>query len=320
MILFRMGGNIMSENVSYTPEEVANILKISRFTVYEMIKRGELQAYRIGRKMRIEANDLEAYKQRGKGLQQVGKVETKPFVPSIQSGEGFIVCGQDIALDILTRHLGRINPNQPVLRNHVGSFDGLLSLYHGKANVATAHLWASDVDEYNIPYVRRLLPGVNAVVINLAYRMAGLYVHASNPHEIATWSDLSKSGIRFINREKGSGARVLLDEQLKRHKIGYRKITGYDTEETSHMAIASAIARGDADAGVGIEKVAMQVKDIIFIPLQREQYDIIIRKEDLEQANFQELLAVLRSQAFKNEVLGMGHYDVSRMGEIVAEV
>ncbi len=310
----------MSENVSYTPEEVANILKISRFTVYEMIKRGELQAYRIGRKMRVEANDLEAYKKRGKGLQQVAKQEPMPLVSSIQTGEGFIVCGQDIALDILTRHLDRINPGHPVLRNYIGSFDGLLALYRGKANIATAHLWAGDVDEYNIPYVKRLLPGVNAVVINLVYRMAGLYVHASNPQEIATWSDLSKPGIRFINREKGCGARVLLDEQLKRHKIDYRKIEGYNTEETSHMAVASAIARGDADVGVGIEKVAMQVKDLLFIPLQRERYDIIIRKEDLEQPRFQELVAVLRSQAFKNEVLGMGHYDVSRMGEVIAEV
>lgn len=310
----------MSENVSYTPEEVANILKISRFTVYEIIKRGELQAYRIGRKMRIEADDLEAYKKRGRGGRGTEQSVSASPASSLKTSEGFIICGQDVALDILTRHLDKRITSMPVLRNYIGSFDGLLALYQGKISVATAHLWAGDVDEYNIPYVKRLLPGVNAVVINLVYRMAGLYVDKDNSKGIAAWSDLARSDLRFINREKGCGARVLLDEQLKRHKIDPRKITGYDVEESSHLAVASAIARGEADVGVGIEKVAMQVKDIQFIPLQRERYDIVVRKEDMEKSNFQELLSVIRSQAFKNEILGMGHYDVSRMGEIIAEV
>lgn len=315
----------MSDNVSYTPEEVAKILKISRYTVYEMIKRGELQAYRIGRKMRIEESDLEVYKQKRKGSATVHRLTDQVIVerplPSIQApNEGFIICGQDIVLDILTRHLDSRVKNVPILRNYVGSFSGLLAMYHGKANIATGHLWAGDLNDYNVPYVRRLLPGINAVVINLVFRMAGFYVHKDNPKKITDWQDLIKQDVRFINRERGCGARVLLDEQLKKHAIDRKLINGYEQEEMSHLAIASAVARGDADVGVGIEKVAMQVQGIEFIPLQKERYDMIIREEELEKPHFQALLSVIRSKAFKQEVVGMGHYDVSNMGEIIAKV
>ncbi len=315
----------MSDNVSYTPEEVAKILKISRYTVYEMIKRGELQAYRIGRKMRIEESDLEVYKQKRKGSATVHRLTDQAIVerpsPSIQApNEGFIICGQDIVLDILTRHLDSRVKNVPILRNYVGSFSGLLAMYHGKANIATGHLWAGDLNDYNVPYVRRLLPGINAVVINLVFRMAGFYVHKDNPKKITDWQDLIKQDVRFINRERGCGARVLLDEQLKKHAIDRKLINGYEQEEMSHLAIASAVARGDADVGVGIEKVAMQVQGIEFIPLQKERYDMIIREEELEKPHFQALLSVIRSKAFKQEVVGMGHYDVSNMGEIIAKV
>lgn len=334
----------MTEEVSYTPEEVAGILKISRFTVYEMIKRGELQAYRIGRKMRIEAKDIEEYKRRAKGVSSSqGFLNTEnqptkqkshhsiesnmsqpligqPVAPSIHVNEGFIICGQDIVLDVLTRHLDSRIQNIPILRNYVGSFSGLLAMYHGKANIATGHLWAGDMNEYNVPYVQRLLPGMNVVVINLVYRMAGFYVQKGNPQKITDWKDLIKANVRFINREKGCGARVLVDEKLKQYQIDRRYIIGYEKEEMSHLAVASAVARGDADVGVGIEKVAMQVQGIEFIPLQKERYDMVIRKEDLEKSYFKELVNVIRSQAFKQEVLGMGHYDVSEMGEIIAEV
>ncbi|ARK32531.1 helix-turn-helix transcriptional regulator [Halalkalibacter krulwichiae] len=313
----------MSDNVSYTPDEIATILKISRYTVYEMIKRGELQAYRIGRKMRIDDKDLQEYILKRKGIQstpkdqQLEEPSTQTIVPK---NKGFIICGQDVVLDILARHLDNQFTNLPILRKYVGSMNGLLAMYHGNANIATGHLWAADVDEYNVPYVQRLLPGVNSVVINLVSRMAGFYVAKGNPKEIQNWTDLVRQDIRFVNREKGCGARVLLDEQLKLQTIDRKRINGYNQEELSHLAIASAVARGEADVGVGIEKVALQVNDIEFIPMQKERYDLIIRKEDFEKPHFQQLLTVIRSKAFKQEVLGMGHYDVSRMGEIIAEV
>ena len=308
----------MNDTTSYTPTEVAKILKISRFTVYEMIKRGDLAAYHIGRKVRVEAPDLEVYIQRSKKNNLTKQTSAQPSidVPAAEP-DSLIICGQDIMLDILTRHLEKILPNIRCLRNYAGSIDGLLALYRGTANVATAHLWDSDTDTYNTPYVRRFLPGHRTLVYNLAYRNTGFYVAKGNPKNISTWQDLTRSDITLINRERGSGARVLLDEMLHVLDTDYRQIKGYSCEEMSHLAVASCVARGEADVGIGIEKAALQVSDIDFIFQKKERYDIVFRKEDAEKPHFEALLNVIRSDIFRNEVGGMGGYDLSQTGQLM---
>lgn len=310
----------MAEDISYTPEEVAKSLKISRFTVYEMIKRGELTAYKIGRKVRVEAGDLEVFKQKAKGIAAVAAQPAAGVQTYFSPQDGLIICGQDVVLDILTRHLERQMPHIRFLRNYIGSIDGLMALYRGTANLVTAHLWDGDTNQYNLPYVRRLLPGHRAVIVNLVYREEGFYVPQGNPKGIYTWTDLTKNGTRFVNRERGSGARVLLDEQLRRLNIEHDIIQGYEREEMSHLAVASCVARGEADVGLGIEKAARQVSGVEFISLQREQYDLVIRKEDLSKPHFQAVLSVLKSPAYQKEIQGMGGYDISQMGDIIAEV
>lgn len=319
----------MSNDVSYTPEEVANILRISKFTVYELIKRGELTAYHIGRKVRVEGADIESYKRKSKGLIPLESPVAPPLdspAPNersnhcFKSDESLVICGQDIVLDILTRYLEKQFPQVHFFRRYIGSIDGLMALYRGLANVVTAHLWDSDTNEYNLPYVRRLLPGHPTCIINLVYRMEGFYVAKENPKNITTWSDITKPDVRFINRERGSGARVLLDEQLRISGINHKDILGYGDEEMTHLAIASKVARGEADVGLGIEKVAMQFINLDFIPLHKERYDLVIRQEDLERPHFQALMSILKSPSFRNEVLGIGGYDISRMGEIIAEI
>ena len=308
----------MNDTTSYTPTEVAKILKISRFTVYEMIKRGDLAAYHIGRKVRVEAPDLEVYIQRSKKNNLTKQTSAQPSidVPAAEP-DSLIICGQDIMLDILTRHLEKILPNIRCLRNYAGSIDGLLALYRGTANVATAHLWDSDTDTYNTPYVRRFLPGHRTLVYNLAYRNTGFYVAKGNPKNISTWQDLTRPDITLINRERGSGARVLLDEMLHVLDTDYRQIKGYSREEMSHLAVASCVARGEADVGIGIEKAALQVSDIDFIFQKKERYDIVFRKEDAEKPHFEALLNVIRSDIFRNEVGGMGGYDLSKTGHLM---
>lgn len=312
----------MPEDVSYTPEEVAKILNISKYTVYELIKRDELAAYRIGRKVRVDGADIEAFKRSSKNVTSFAASALPPFSPKSNSSldESLVICGQDIVLDILTRYLEKQFPQVHFLRRYIGSIDGLMALYRGSANVVTAHLWDSDSNEYNTPYVRRLMPGHQTCVINLVFRMEGFYVAKGNPKNITTWSDLTKSEVRFVNRERGSGARVLLDEQLRISGINRKDILGYGDEEMTHLAIASKVARGEADVGLGIEKVAMQFINLDFIPLHKERYDLVIRQEDLEKPHFQALISVLKSPSFRNEVMGIGGYDISRMGEIIAEI
>jgi putative molybdopterin biosynthesis protein len=310
----------MTETVSYTADEVAKILRISRFTVYKMIKRGDLSVYRIGRTMRIEAPELDNYIIKSKAASFEEQLLSEKNSEDLSvAQENIILCGQDVILDVLAVHLGKMMPNIRLFRNSMGSIDGLLALYHKTANAVTCHLWDSDSDTYNLSYVRRLLPGHRTLIINLVYRTEGFYVAKGNPKKILTWHDLTKPNISFVNRECGSGARVLLDEQLHSFNINRHDIHGYEQEELSHLAVASYVARGEADVGLGIEKVALQVRNLDFIPLHKERYDLVIRKEDEKKPQFQALFAVLRSSKFYNEISGMGGYDLSHTGQIMAE-
>lgn len=310
----------MKEDRSLTPKEVAGILKIAKNTVYELVKRGELPAYRVGRKIRIELNDVLAYKQQGKRSSFLPAPGPSRELPPVESMAGHVVvCGQDVLLDILARHLEKSPGGKRVFRHHVGSFAGLTALYHGQAHMAAIHLWDGDSGKYNVPFVRHMLPGVPAVIIHLACRMQGFYVAEGNPHQISHWRDLTKSGVRFINREKGCGTRVLLDEQLRLQGIDRKAINGYENEETSHLAVASTVARGEADAGLGNEKASLQVRGIDFIPMQKERYELIIKKEDLEKPECRAVLDIVRSPLFKSELKGLGDYDLTETGTIVAE-
>jgi putative molybdopterin biosynthesis protein len=171
--------------------------------------------------------------------------------------EGFIICGQDLILDVLSNYM-RLH-NIPALRAYIGSYDGLVSLYRNKVNVTAAHLWDSDTNMYNVPYVRRLLPGIPAVIVHLTCRMQGFYVAKGNPKSIHGWEDFRRDDIVMINRERGAGSRVLLDENLKLLGLFGSSIKGYNKETSSHLAVASAISRGEADVAVGNEKIARQV-------------------------------------------------------------
>jgi putative molybdopterin biosynthesis protein len=316
----------MSDDKMYTPEDVANILKISRFTVYQMIKRGELTSCQVGRRIRIEATDLDRYLQSVKNGPPVLTPALMPVSSDsvsrtlVQPKDCLIICGQDVVLDILTKYLERQLPQCSFLRQYLGSIPGLFALYQGAAHLATAHLWDGDTGEYNISYVRKILPGQRLLIYNLVHRWEGFYVAKGNPQSIQTWTDLARPNIRLINRECGAGARVLLDEQLRKLNIECQHVNGYENEEPSHLSVASCVARGEADVGVGIEKAALQVPNIDFIPLQKERYDLIFRKSDLNRPQFQELLSILISSGFKNEISGMGGYDVTQMGLLMGEV
>lgn len=322
----------MKEEISLTPEEVAVILKIAKNTVYELIKRGELPAYRVGRKLRVDLQDVEAYKKQGKKVESPLLSTLSPNktlslqekVPNIEEpvtqNQGLVICGQDVLLDILTRHLERYPNGVRAFRSHVGSFSGLLALYQEKVHMTAVHLWDGDTGIYNIPFVRRLLPGIPTVIVHLAGRMQGFYVAKENPKGIKHWQDLTRPDIRLINREKGSGTRILLDEQLRCLGIDRRLITGYEKEENSHLAVASAVARGEADVGMGNEKAALQVRGLEFIPLHKERYELVIKKEDIDKPQFQAVIEILQSEEFKKEVRGLGDYDLTETGRIVAEV
>ncbi|MBD7967881.1 substrate-binding domain-containing protein [Paenibacillus gallinarum] len=311
----------MKDNISYTTEEIAKLLKISKLTVYDLIKKGKLPAYKVGKQMRIDHADLEAYKQASKDFvakpaHDTGKREL--HVASQNSGvRQVVITGQDLSLDILASHLEKRSPFLRPLRSYVGSLDSLISMYQGKSDIVSTHLLDGDTGEYNVPYIRKLLVGSSYLVVNLMSRWAGLYVAPGNPHQLQGWPDLTKPGLRFVNREKGAGARVLVDEQLRIHGLDRRLIQGYEYEETSHFAVAAKVASGEADVGVGSMKAASVVAGVEFIPLIKERYDLVLLDLPENTVLIQAVLDILRSDTFRHELNMISGYDLSETGKIM---
>ncbi|PEB55497.1 hypothetical protein CON65_13440 [Bacillus pseudomycoides] len=300
---------------SYTTEEVAKRLKVSKLTVYDLIKKGELPSYRVGRQMRIDAVDLEQYINQMK----IGKVQVSPVkMEEKSSGNTCVISGQELTLDMLAKHIENRLPNSNILRAHQGSLTSLVKMYQGEGSVVSLHLFDGETGTYNVPYVKRILVGQPCIVINLLARNVGFYVQKGNPKGVQTWTDLDKPSIQFVNREKGSGIRVLVDEQVRIQKLDKANISGYEWEESNHLGVASQIASGKADVGVGAEKVA-QIVNVDFIPLMKEQYDLVILKNKENEQLIEGVKDILQSKDFQNELRAIGGYDISKTGQIIYE-
>lgn len=315
----------MKDTTSYTTEEIAHILKVSKLTVYDLIKKGHLPSYRVGRQIRVDAHDLEAYKTQAKSGGTVAPSAAQPMTAHVEnptlaptSPRQIIISGQDISLDLLANYIEKHSTTYRPLRSYTGSLNSLVAMYQGEADVVSTHLYDGDTNAYNLPYIRRMLVSHPYIVLHFLTRWEGFYVAKGNPHNIQTWADLTKPGIRMVNREKGSGVRVLIDENLRLAGIASRDIKGYAIEESSHIGVASKVVSGQADVGVGIEKTARLV-DVDFIPIIQEQYDIVVMKTPRNEAIIQLLQDILQSEAFQKEVEAIGGYDLSQIGQVMYE-
>ncbi|ETI69701.1 helix-turn-helix transcriptional regulator [Neobacillus vireti] len=309
----------MSKEISYTIEEVSQLLKVSKLTIYDLIKKGELPVFRVGRQMRMDAADLDQYIKNQKSAQMPASAvpAAEPQRREIRESHNVVISGQDIVLDILGKQIEKSSPYKS-LRSYAGSLNSLISLYNGDCDIVSLHMFDGDTGEYNLPYVKRILTGYPYILINLVSRKAGLYVKKGNPLNLTSWSDLNQPQITMINREKGSGARILLDEQLRIHQISSKAITGYEHEETNHISVASAVATGKADVGVGIEKAAKMV-GVDFVPLIKERYDLVMLKTPENEALIRIVKEILSSSLFQTEISSLGDYDQSQTGSVIYE-
>ena len=311
----------MAQNKSLSTQEVADILHVSKSTIYDLIRRGEIHSYKIGRKVRFTQDDVDAYIARSRhehSTRPVKNIDTHStlLTPDKKDEPELIISGQDVVLDILANYLQQEGVN--AARTYLNSFEGLLSLYQDNIQVAACHLF--DGFDYNASYVRSLMPGIPAVLINVSYRTQGFYVQKGNPKNIKGWSDLGRKDIAILNRRVGSSARILLDTQLKRLGIPAATVKGYDKIMKSHLTMAAAIANGEADLAIGTERISRQIEDLDFIPLLEERYDFVIKRELLNTEAVQKLLAVLHSPAFRGEVARFSGNDYRDMGKIICEV
>ncbi len=313
----------MSQNKSLSTQEVAQILHVSKSTIYELIRRGEINSYKIGRKVRFTQDDVDAYIARSRheqSVQPVKRVELKSSLlhPEPGGNAALVISGQDVVLDILASFLHQRDVTAQ--RVYLNSFEGLLALYEGRVDAAACHLYDAEEKSFNAPFVKKLLPGVPTVLINISYRTQGFYVAAGNPKEIRGWRDLARRDISVLNRRPGSSARVLLDGQLHRMGLDKRMVAGYDRELKSHLTMAAAIAAGEADLAIGTERISRQIEGLDFIPLLQERFDLAVHRELLETDEGETLLEILRSEVFKKEIKPFSGNDYRDLGKIVAEV
>ena len=225
----------------------------------------------------------------------------------------------DLTLDLLASRLHSRYSHITLSSSNVGSLGGLIALRRGEAHLAGSHLLDEDTGEYNLSYIRRYLAGQPVVVVNLVHRVQGFMVAKDNPKGISSLEDLARADVSFVNRQRGSGTRVLLDYKLKEMGIGPDRVRGYEREEYTHLAVAADVSGGTADVGLGI-LAAARALDIGFVPLLKEQYDLVIPRAHYESELLQPLLALIGSEEFRNEVEALGGYDASDMGRVVAEL
>jgi putative molybdopterin biosynthesis protein len=225
-----------------------------------------------------------------------------------------MVGSHDLTLDLLANLLGKYYPPIFLSSHSVGSLGGILAIKDGNCHMAGSHLLDPETGEYNFPYIRAYLNGIEVKVIHLVFREQGLFVQRGNPKKVRGLDDLLRKNITFVNRQKGSGTRILLDHTLKNLSLDSNQIRGYEKEEFTHMGVASTVATGVADAGLGILSAA-RAMGLDFIPIARERYDVIIPSIYFEDEKVLKVIETIRSDEFKRTALQMGGYDVSRTGE-----
>jgi putative molybdopterin biosynthesis protein len=249
------------------------------------------------------------------GLLENEETEVELLKPLEEIMNTIVMVGShDLTLDILSNLLGRLYPPIFFSSHHVGSLGGLLAIKKKFCHIAGAHLLDPETGEYNFPYIRQYVKGVKVKIIHLVYREQGFMVQQGNPKKIIGLKDLLRKDVSFINRQKGSGTRILLDHSLKNLSLDSTQIKGYEKEEFTHMAVASAVASGVVDTGLGILS-AGKAAGLDFIPVTTERYDLIIPSLYAEDEKIQKVIETIRSKEFKTRVLQMGGYDVSRTGE-----
>jgi putative molybdopterin biosynthesis protein len=227
-----------------------------------------------------------------------------------------VVGSHDMTLDLIANLLNKHEPRINLASSNVGSLGGLLALRKGSAHLAGSHLLDTETGEYNISYIDRYLPGIEVYLVTLVHREQGLIVAPGNPKSINGLEDLCRDGISFVNRQAGSGTRILLDWQLGQLGIDPATINGYRREEYTHMAVAVDVLSGSGDVGMGIHAAA-QALNLDFIPVTTERYDLVIPAVHYDNPLVQNFLEVIKTREFKNQVLALGGYDVRETGRVL---
>jgi excisionase family DNA binding protein len=301
----------MSEELMNT-KEVSQYLGIHEKQVYALIKTGRMPATRITGKWIFPKKVIDGWIETNatSGLEQARQKSSRISGALLASGSN------DPVLDILHTCLRKTYPEFYIFSANTGSREGLVALEKGFTDIAWSHLLDPATGEYNIPYLEPLIPSVKAVVVNLFYRELGFVTAKGNPLGIATFEDLLRKGIRFVNRQAGSGTRLLLDHHLEKRGISTARIAGYDQEVFTHIEVGLAILSGNTDTGIATAAVS-SLLGLDFVSITRERFDMICDQSIFFQRGIQALVEVLNSELFRRRVEKLQSYDFGNAGRIL---
>jgi len=264
----------------------------------------------------VQADGLMRIPSLSEGINAGEEVEIELLRPTEEIERAILCTGShDLSIDVLGDELKRNFPGLKIAASNVGSLGGLLSLARRETHMAGTHLLDAATGDYNVPDIKRSIPDTPVVLVHLVRRQQGLLVRSGNPKGIGQLKDLTRTDVTFVNRQPGSGTRVLLDYQLQQSGLEPRAIRGYEREEFTHMAVAVAVASNLADVGLGV-KSAARALGLDFIPVGEEQYDLLFLRSFFESDAGAKLLHVVRATDFRKAVEALGGYDARASGEI----
>jgi excisionase family DNA binding protein len=301
----------MSQEMMST-KEVARYLGIHEKQVYALIKAKRIPSTRVTGKWVFPKKVIDEWIESSvqKGLGQAKQKSKRIEGALLASGSN------DPILDMLHTYLKKSYPEFYIFSANTGSSDGLKALNRGYTDIAWSHLLDPKTGEYNIPFLPTYLPNVEPVVVNLFYRDLGFLVLPRNPFGIRGFEDLMQKGIRFINRQKGAGTRVLLDHNLKSLRIPPSKIRGYENEVYTHLEVGLSILSKEADVGIATV-AASKLLGLSFVPITKERFDMILNQSTFFERGVQAFIEILNSQGFRNRVEKLGSYDFKNSGRIL---
>ncbi len=265
------------------------------------------------------AHGLLAIEEASEGLDAGTEADVELLASPEEIARTIVAIGShDLALAVLTERLAQARPPLTLVALSTGSAEGLAALGRGEGLMAGTHLLDPATQEYNVTYIQRWLPDLPLILVNLTFREVGLLVSPGNPQALGDVADLARDGVTLINRQPGSGTRVLLDFLLQQRGLQPQAVAGYEREAYTHTMVAEAVRQGTADAGLGI-RAAASAFGLDFVPVTEERYDLAIPRAFLDLDKVAAVLQVLGEPDFRSEVTRLGGYSVRSMGEIVYE-
>jgi excisionase family DNA binding protein len=299
-------------NEMMNTKEVAQYLGIHEKQVYALIKSKRIPSTRVTGKWIFPKPLIDEWIDQNakKGLGQAREKSRRVEGALLASGSN------DPILDILHTHMRTLYPEFYVFTANTGSTEGLKALNMGYTDIAWSHLFDPKTGEYNIPFISGYLPNVKPVVVNLFRRDIGFLTAAKNPLSIRGFEDLSRKDVRYINRQKGAGTRVLLDYYLKKLRIRSSEIKGYENEVYTHLEVGISILSKEADVGIATVAVS-KFFGLSFIPITTESFDMILDQSTFFEKGVQTMVEVLNSDEFRKRITKLGNYDFKNSGKIL---